>query len=96
MKVLKYIFSITVATSLLVSCDDYLGDNVDPNKELPENVTEADLLPTAIYNSSSAHYSIALSICQYSQQLASYFEYGADTQEEVQITGGGVISIYKP
>ncbi|MGP1990420.1 SusD/RagB family nutrient-binding outer membrane lipoprotein [Zobellia laminariae] len=88
MKVLKYIFSITVATSLLVSCDDYLGDNVDPNKELPENVTEADLLPTAIYNSSSAHYSIALSICQYSQQLASYFEPGADTQEEVQITGG--------
>ena len=88
MKVLKYIFSVTVATSFLIGCDDYLGDNVDPNKELPENVTEADLLPTAIYNSSSAHYSIALSICQYSQQLASYFEPGADTQEEVQISGG--------
>ncbi|CAM3476026.1 SusD/RagB family nutrient-binding outer membrane lipoprotein [Zobellia roscoffensis] len=88
MKVLKYILSITVTTAFLIGCDDYLGDNVDPNKELPENVTEADLLTTAIYNSSSAHYSIALSICQYSQQLASYFEPGADTQEEVQISGG--------
>jgi len=88
MKVLKYLYIITVTTTLLVSCDDYLGDNVDPNKELPENVTEADLLPTAIYRSSSAQYSIALSICQYSQQLASYFEPGADTQEEVQLSGG--------
>jgi hypothetical protein len=85
---LKYNLAIALSFLAFFGCDDYLGENVDPNKELPENVTAPDLLPPAIVSSASAHYSIAFSMCLYSQQLASYFEPGADTQEEVQIAGG--------
>jgi len=84
----KYYLTIALALSCLVGCDDYLGENVDPNKELPREVTAPELLPTSIVSSASAHYNIAFSMCLYSQQLASYFEPGADTQEEVQISGG--------
>ncbi|MDT7827093.1 SusD/RagB family nutrient-binding outer membrane lipoprotein [Pricia sp. S334] len=83
----KLLFTV-ILLSLSFGCDDYLGENVDPNKELPANVTAPDLLPSAIVNTSSAHYSIAFSMCLYSQQLASYFEPGADTHEEVQLSGG--------
>ena len=84
----RYIPFLALACISILGCDDYLGENVDPNKELPSNVSAADLLPTAIFNTANAHYQIAFSMCLYSQQLASYFEPGADTQEEVQIAGG--------
>lgn len=85
---LKYNTFVVLALLVGFGCDDYLGENVDPNKELPRNVTAPELLPTSIFNTASAHYSIAFSTSLYSQQLASYFEPGADTQEEVQIAGG--------
>ena len=87
MKSASYILFALLMFSL-IACDDYLGENVDPNKELPANVTAQDLLPTSIFYTSSAHYNVAFTICQYSQQLASYFEPGSDTHEEVQIAGG--------
>jgi len=88
MRALKHILFSLIAMQLFFGCEDYLGDNVDPNKELPENIQPSDLLPTAIFYTTSAHYNIAFSMCQYSQQLASYFEPGADTHEEIQISGG--------
>ncbi|MCB0374300.1 MAG: SusD/RagB family nutrient-binding outer membrane lipoprotein [Sinomicrobium sp.] len=80
---------IIVAMILLFSgCDDFLGDNIDPNKFALEDLAPSDLLPTSIYSTSQAHYSVAFAMCQYSQQLASYFSPGIDTQEETQISGG--------
>lgn len=87
MKTIKYTILAMLAVFLISSCDDYLGDNVDPNKELPENLESSDMLPTSIYYTSSAYYSASLGISQYSQQLASYFEPSVDTQEETQLTG---------
>ncbi|MGB6153884.1 MAG: SusD/RagB family nutrient-binding outer membrane lipoprotein [Pricia sp.] len=84
----RYISFFVLTALLSIGCDDYLGENVDPNKELPSNVTAEDLLPNAIFNTADAHYNIALSMCLYSQQLASYFEPGADTHEEVQMASG--------
>ena len=72
----------------VVGCDDYLGDNVDQNKQQFDDLAPADLLPTSIVYTASAEYNIAINICQYSQQIASYFEPSADTQEENQIAGG--------
>lgn len=69
-------------------CDDFLGDNLDPNQELEENLVPSDLLPTSITYTSSGYYNIAINMCQYSQQIASYFQPGSDTQEEIQIAGG--------
>ncbi|WP_051908106.1 SusD/RagB family nutrient-binding outer membrane lipoprotein [Flavimarina sp. Hel_I_48] len=83
------IYAIAVLSLLVFSgCDDYLGDNLDPNQELEENLSPSDLLPTSIVYTSSGYYNIGVNICQYSQQIASYFQPGADTQEEIQITGG--------
>mgnify|MGYP001159628483 FL=1 len=82
-----YIYSLLVLL-VFVGCDDFLGDNVDPNKELYENLEPADLLPTSIDYTAAAHFNIAINVCQYSQQLASYFSPGPDTQEEIQIAGG--------
>tara|TARA_R110002020_G_scaffold154714_6_gene335155 strand:- start:35633 stop:37129 length:1497 start_codon:yes stop_codon:yes gene_type:complete len=87
MKTFKYIFIIFGITASLVACDDYLGDNVDPNKEQTDAIAPADMLPTSIYYTSSGFYQVASSMCQISQQLASYFQPGADTQEETQIAG---------
>ncbi|MGB3776326.1 MAG: SusD/RagB family nutrient-binding outer membrane lipoprotein, partial [Leeuwenhoekiella sp.] len=79
---------ILLCLVLFSGCDDFLGDNLDPNQELEENLTPADLLPTSIVYTSSGYYNIAINICQYSQQIASYFQPGPDTQEENQIAGG--------
>ena len=87
MKALKNIILPLFALLLLNGCDDFLGDNVDPNKEQLDGIEPADLLPTSIYYTSSGFYATASSICQFSQQLASYFQPGADTQEETQIEG---------
>ena len=73
---------------LFSGCDDFLGDNINPNKSDLDNLAPSDLLPTSIYSTSQAHYSIALGVCQYSQQLASYFSPGTDTHEENQLSGG--------
>lgn len=87
MNSLKYILiAITILVGF-VACEDYLGDNVDPNKELPANVVPSDLLSTSIFYSASAHFNVAFSMCQYSQQLASYFEPGTDTHQETQLSG---------
>ncbi|MEO9511530.1 MAG: SusD/RagB family nutrient-binding outer membrane lipoprotein [Flavobacteriaceae bacterium] len=86
-KILNNIFSLSVIV-LFLGCDDYLDVNVDPNKEGLETVTPADVLTTSIFYTSSGHYNIALGLCQYSQQLASYFEPGTDTQEEIQLAEG--------
>ena len=88
MKRLKYNMVTAIALLLLSGCDSFLGDNVDPNKSVLEELSPSDLLPTAIYSTSQAHYSIALGVCQYAQQLASYFSPGTDTQEETQLSGG--------
>ncbi|MEM7487264.1 MAG: SusD/RagB family nutrient-binding outer membrane lipoprotein [Bacteroidota bacterium] len=77
-----------VMVTLFLGCDDYLDVNVDPNKEGIDTLTPADVLTTSIFYTSSAHYNLAVGVCQYSQQLASYFEPGTDTQEEIQLTEG--------
>ncbi len=61
---------------------------MDPNQELEENLVPSDLLPTSITYTSSGYYNIAINMCQYSQQIASYFQSGPDTHEEIQIDGG--------
>ncbi|WP_029331851.1 SusD/RagB family nutrient-binding outer membrane lipoprotein [Gillisia marina] len=86
MKTIKNIILLLLSVTAIYSCDDYLGDNLDPNKELLENLEPKDLLSTAIVNTSSAFYNVALGITQYSQQIASYFEPSADTHEETQLT----------
>lgn len=88
MKISKYTIAITATLIVLWGCDDFLVDNVDPNKFVLEDLAPSDLLPTAIYSTSQAHYSIAIGICQYSQQLASYFDPGTDTHEETSLAGG--------
>ena len=85
MKTIKYIILILITIPTLNSCDDYLGDNLDPNKELLENLEPKDLLSTSIVNTSNAYYNTALGISQYSQQIASYFQPSTDTQEETQL-----------
>jgi len=87
MKTIKYIILTLIAITTLNSCDDYLGDNIDPNKESLDNLEAKDLLSTSIVNTSNAHYNTALGISQYSQQIASYFEPSADTHEETQLSG---------
>lgn len=88
MRISKYNIAIIAMIFLFSGCDDFLGDNVDPNKVALEDLAPSDLLPTSIYSTSQAHYSIAFGICQYSQQIASYFSPGIDTQEETQLAGG--------
>ncbi len=86
MKNLKY--SLLAALSILfIGCDSFLDDNIDPNKSVLEDLKPSDMLPTSIYYTSQAHYNVSFSVCQYSQQLASYFTPGPDTQEEIQISG---------
>jgi len=85
MKTIKYILLILLTVPTLIGCDDYLGDNLDPNKELLENLEPKDLLSTSIVNTSNAYYNSALGLSQYSQQIASYFQPSADTQEETQL-----------
>ncbi len=86
MKTIKNIIFLLFISISLNACDDYLGDNVDPNKELLENLEPKDLLSTSIVNTSNAYYNTALGISQYSQQIASYFQPSADTQEETQLS----------
>lgn len=82
-------YTLVFATALsLTGCDEFLGDNIDPNKSGLEELAPRDLMPTSIYYTSSAHYSIALGMCQYSQQLATYFQQNTDAQEETQLAGG--------
>ncbi|UII75408.1 SusD/RagB family nutrient-binding outer membrane lipoprotein [Flagellimonas sp. HMM57] len=83
--IVNNILGLLVIT-LFLGCDDYLDVNVDPNKEGLDTLIPADLLTTSIFYTSSAHYNVAVGVCQYSQQLASYFEPGTDTQEEIQLT----------
>ncbi len=85
MKTIKYIIFLFITIPTLISCDDYLGDNLDPNKKLLENLEARELLPTSIVNTSNAYYNTALGTSQYSQQIASYFQPSADTQEETQL-----------
>ncbi|MEH6407983.1 MAG: SusD/RagB family nutrient-binding outer membrane lipoprotein [Leeuwenhoekiella sp.] len=87
MKAFKNIAIFLFAASILVGCDDFLGDNVDPNKEQLNDIVPSDMLPSSIYYTSSGFYGVASSICQISQQLASYFQPGTDTQEETQLAG---------
>jgi hypothetical protein len=87
MKTVKNIIFLIFISISLNACDDYLGDNLDPNKELLENLEPKDLLATAIVNTSNAYYNTALGTSQYSQQIASYFQPSADTQEETQLGG---------
>ncbi|RKS53645.1 SusD-like starch-binding protein associating with outer membrane [Gillisia mitskevichiae] len=86
MKTIKHIIFLLFISITLNACDDYLGDNLDPNKELLENLEPKDLLATSIVNTSNAYYNTSLGISQYSQQIASYFQPSADTQEETQLT----------
>lgn len=88
MRFLKYNILCVAMTLFFSGCDDFLGDNIDPNKSSLDQLSPAELLPTSIYFTSQAHYSIAFGICQYSQQIASYFNPGNDTQEEIQLSGG--------
>ena len=85
MKTIKNIIYLCLVSITAVACDDYLGDNLDPNKELLENLEPKDLLSTSIVNTSNAFYNTALGITQYSQQIASYFDPSIDTQEETQL-----------
>lgn len=88
MKLFKYSIAILALLTFTWGCDSFLVDNVDPNKSNLENLAPADLLPTVIYATSEAHYDIALGMSVYSQQLASYFSPGTDTQEETQLSTG--------
>lgn len=88
MKKVKILTFAVLGLLFFSSCDDFLGDNLDPNQELEENLVPSDLLPTSITYTSSGYYNIAINMCQYSQQIASYFQPGSDTQEEIQIAGG--------
>jgi len=72
MKNLQYIF-IFLLLAGLVSCDDFLDVNADPNR-----VTEVSLsaqLPTIIEGTSRVHYTLANSISQVTQHTGSYFGY---------------------
>ena len=80
MRFLKYNILCVAMTLFFSGCDDFLGDNIDPNKSSLDQLSPAELLPTSIYFTSQAHYSIAFGMCQYSQQIASYFNPGNDTQ----------------
>ncbi|MGO4911392.1 SusD/RagB family nutrient-binding outer membrane lipoprotein [Leeuwenhoekiella sp. W20_SRS_FM14] len=82
------LYILALSSITLFSCDDFLGDNVDPNKQLLENLGPADLLPTSIEYTSSAFYGIATGMCLYSQQLAAYTPVGANIQQEIQLEGG--------
>ncbi len=86
MKTFNYILLISLL--ICFGCDDYLDVNEDPNVSVLDNLAPKDLLPTSIFNTSEAYYQIAVDVCQYSQQLASYFSPGTDTQEEIQILFG--------
>ncbi len=86
MKNLKHI--LLMGFLIYLGCDDSLDVNDDPNVSVFEDLEPKDLLPTAAFYTSEAHYQIAVDICQYSQQLASYFSPGTDTQEEIQISFG--------
>ncbi|WP_340066765.1 SusD/RagB family nutrient-binding outer membrane lipoprotein [Ascidiimonas aurantiaca] len=87
MKLLRYSLFTALVCLLIVSCDDFFNDNIDPNKKGEEQVTEAELLTPGIFYTARAQYNAAFGMCQYSQQLASYFTPGTDTHEEVQLTG---------
>ncbi|XLS27783.1 SusD/RagB family nutrient-binding outer membrane lipoprotein [Flavobacteriaceae bacterium M23B6Z8] len=87
MKITKYSIYLIAGLLLMTGCDSFFDDNVDPNKSVLEDLEPADLMPTSIFYSARAQYNAALGICQYSQQLASYFTPGADTQEEIQLSG---------
>ncbi len=80
--------TVLIVLIAFTGCDDYLGDNLDPNKVQYGDLKSSDLLPTSILYTSGAEYNIAINVCQYSQQIASYFQPSADTQEEIQIDGG--------
>jgi len=87
---MKKRFNIVILVIIVFTafgCDDYFNDNVDPNKFGFNDLTSSDLLPTSIYYTAQARYNVDFSMCQYSQQLASYFTPGTDTQEETQLAG---------
>lgn len=85
MKAILYNILGLLTISLFLGCDDYLDVNVDPNKEGIETVSPSEVLTTSIFYTSSAQYEVAVGVCQYSQQLASYFDPGTDTHEEIQL-----------
>lgn len=92
MKKLLFTISIVGMCMALMGCESFLGGdtNTDPTRVSEDKVGPAELLPTAIFYTSQAHFNIAYTSAQYSQQLASYFTAGADAHEESPMASGWV------
>lgn len=93
MKRIITILTAAFAISLIsLGCDNFLGGdtNIDPTRVSSDEVSPQELLPTALYYTSQAHFNIAFTSGQYSQQIATYFEEGTDSQQESSMNSAWV------
>ena len=77
MKPLKYILLISLVTWMFTSCDDFLGDNINPDKNV---VVTAELeLPVVLFYASQINYDHA----EYGNYLTQTFTTGGKSQTGV-------------
>ena len=86
MNTLKALATSILAVALLfilAGCDDFLGDNNDPNTLSSEEVRPEALLPPTLVQSSKATFNVGFTFTQYAQHIS--FEASTDEQETTRL-----------